>query len=65
MNKLKWASRVLALAALLAGAVAGWGFLDTVYIQVAGASAGLFGIASRWCEQQLPAKGQAGSAAPD
>jgi hypothetical protein len=53
MNKLKWASRILALCALLAGAVAGWGFVGTTWIQVAGASAGLFGIASRWCEQYL------------
>jgi hypothetical protein len=57
-KRLFWGSRVLALCALLGGVVAGWGFLPAIGTQIAGASAALFGIASRWCEQQLPVKSQ-------
>lgn len=60
-----WTSRVLALLALLVGAVAGFGFLPGSIVQYAAAIAALLGIGSRWCEQQLPAQKKAETQKPD
>lgn len=49
-----WSSRVLILLAAISGALAGFGFMPPIGIQVAGATAALAGIAARWCEQHLP-----------
>ena len=56
-RRLQWASAILALLSLVAGAVAAADVLPVAGIRWAALVAAILGIGSRWCEQQLPASG--------
>jgi hypothetical protein len=56
IDRFTWASRVLQLLALLAGAAAGFQLIPAPGPQIAAFAATVFGIAAAWCEQYIPAR---------